>query len=242
LNQTANNIVLSRTAASLVPAETITLQFSGVINPSVLGSFYGRIQTFPTMDASGLPTDVGGDAMAITNSISVTTYVPPYLLFCTAVTIPNLNCNDANGNYIDFGNLSPFSTGSSESQMVVATNALNGYGIQVIGNSMTSGNNVISPLGVSDLATPGANQFGLNLVANTSPQVGNNAQGPGSGQPLPSYGLPNIFRFNSGDTLASSNTVSANKEYTISYIINIAHSQPPGYYATTLTYVALGNF
>ena len=126
--------------------------------------------------------------------------------------------------------------------MLVATNALNGYGIQVTGSSMTSGNNVITPLASNGSAVAGANQFGLNLVANNRPQVGGNAQGPGSGQPSLAYDSSNIFKYLSGDTLASSNSVSANKEYTVSYILNIAGNQPPGYYDTTLTYIAVGNF
>lgn len=237
----ANVLVLTRTA-SIVGAGTLSFNFANVTNPTAEGTFYARIQTFPTSDASGSPTDTGGIALDINSSIVVSTYVPPYLYFCIGVSISGMDCNNASGNYINFGNLTPVATSSSESQMLIATNARNGYSIQVNGSSLTSGNNVISPLSAASIATPGVDQFGLNLVANSQPAIGGNALGPGSGAPLSPYSQPNVFKFTNGDVVASSNTVSDLREYTISYIIDINSSQPPGYYATTLTYIGMGNF
>ncbi len=237
----ANTLILTRTP-SIVAAGTLSFNFANITNPTPEGTFYARIQTFPTTDASGSPTDYGGIALDINSSVAVSTYVPPYLYFCIGVSIAGMDCNNASGNYVTFGNLTPLATSSSASQMLVATNALNGYSIQVNGSSMTSGNNVIPPLSTASVARPGVDQFGLNLVANSQPAIGGNAQGPGTGSPLLPYAQPNTFKYTSGDLVASSGQASDLREYTISYIIDINSSQPPGYYATTLTYIGMGNF
>ena len=236
-----NTIILTRTP-TIVGAQALSFDLANVTNPSVIGTFYARVLTYPTIDASGSPTDIGGIALSTSLATVVSAYVPPYLYFCIGVLIAGMNCNNASGNYINFGSLTPLATSSSESQMLIATNALNGYSIQVNGSSLTSGNNVISSLAAGSIATPGVDQFGLNLVANSQPTIGGNALGPGTGSSLSPYSQPNLFKFTNGDVLASSSSASDLKEYTISYIIDINSSQPPGYYATTLTYIGMGNF
>ncbi|MGH7234195.1 MAG: hypothetical protein ACREF7_01995 [Candidatus Saccharimonadales bacterium] len=237
----SNTLVLTRTP-SIVSAGELSFNLAGITNPTTIGTFYARELTFPSSDASGSPTDTGGVALAINSSVLVTTYVPPYLYFCAGISISGFDCNNTGGNYLNFGNLTPAATSSSESQMLIATNAKNGYTIQANGNSMTSGNNVILPLSTASLAKPGTNQFGLNLVANSQPSIGGNVQGPGTGSPVLSYSQPNIFKYTNGDVVASSSVASDLREYTVSYIIDINSSQPPGYYATTLTYIGMGNF
>ena len=237
----SNTIVLSRAPVTEVSGY-VSFSFSNALNPSVAGPFYARLQTFATNNASGAATDTGGIALVVLNGYTISTKVLPYLLFCTGVVIANQNCADASGDYINFGDLSPQSTGTAESQLLIATNGQSGYSIQVTGNTMTSGNNVINPLSSDSVSIPGQSQFGLNLVANSSPSIGSNATGPGTGSPDSAYTKQNYFQYSNGSVLASSNQASNYKEYTISYILNIARDQPPGYYATTLTYIGIANF
>jgi hypothetical protein len=234
-------LVLSR-SPSLATAGPVTLDFTNIINPSTVGTFFGRIATYATSNASGSATDIGGIAMAITNSYTVSATVPPYLLLCVGVVIPNLNCAQAQGNLINFGNLTPYSTAAAQSQMVIATNAFNGYSIEVSGNTMTSGNNILPPLNSGQTSLPGTSQFGINLVANNRPAVGLNPLGAGTGYVTNAYAQPNIYKFSSGDIIAESNQVSSYKEYTISYILNIAKNQPPGVYTTTISYIGMAYF
>lgn len=237
----ANTIILSR-VPSVALAGPLSFTFSNVINPSYAGAFYGRLQTYATANASGTVLDNGGLALVLNNGYSITTTVPPYLLFCVGVSIANYNCAQANGNYINFGYLTPSLTSAAQSQLLVATNAQSGYTIQLSGSTLTSGNNIVPPLDSGGFSQPGQDQFGLNLVANSDPVVGLNAQGPGTGGPVGGYSSPNSFEFNNGSVIASSTNASDLKEYTISYIINISRDQPPGVYATTLTYIGIGNF
>ncbi len=236
-----NTIILTR-SPSVQVAGTMIFTFSNAINPSSQGTFYGRIQTFSSSNASGNPLDFGGLAMAILNSYSISTTVLPYLLFCAGASIPGYDCNQSSGNLINFGSLSPSFTATAQSELLVATNANNGYTIQVSGSSLTSGNYVVSSLASDSVAQPGEDQFGINLVANNLPAVGSGAQGPGIGNPAPGYGVSNEFQFQNGSIIAESNGPSDYKKYTVSYIVNISPRQEPGVYASTLTYVGVGNF
>ena len=237
----ANTLVLVRAPATAA-AGSVSYELTGVVNPDTVGSFYGRLQTFATGDAGGAENDSGGLALALTNAIQVSTEVPPYLLFCGAVTISAFDCGTVSGDYINFGNLTAGSTASASSQLLSATNAQAGFTISVYGQTMTSGNNTIAAINPQDVSRPGLAQFGLNLVKNVSPSVGSDPVGPGSAAPLATYNQADFFRFASSSAIASTPSVDDYKKLTVSYIINIPVGQPVGVYSTTLTYVCLANF
>jgi len=239
-NSTVNDIVLTRPSTS-VSAIPVSYAFSQVVNPSNDGSYYTRITTYPTTDASGTPTDIGGLAFAINKAINVSAEVPPYLLFCTGVTISGFDCSSASGNYIDFGQLTTDHTSAGVTQLLAATNAQSGYNIHLGGTTLTSGNNIITPLS-GQTSQPGQSQFGLNLRANTVPNVGQDVQGSGTGAVASGYNVSDHYRFNANDLLASSNTADDWRKYTVSYIVNINKDQPGGVYVATMTYVCLANF
>lgn len=237
-----NQLVLTRppTNASVGP---VSYHFTGAVNPSVPGTYYVRLQTFATPDASGPASDYGGIAIAVLNApISINAMVPPYLIFCTGVTISGLNCANAVGDFIDFGELLTSRAATGSSQMLIGTNAQSGYNITVSGTTLSSGVNSINALATADVSRPGVSQFGFNLRGNTTPANGSNPFGPGIAQPQPLYDSPNIYRFVSGDVIVS-NTVPDNlRQFTASYIVNRPVGQAPGIYVSTLTYIALATF
>jgi hypothetical protein len=238
---TSNKLIFSRTPDVAVSGY-MSISLSGVANPSSKGSYYARIQTFVSDDATGVYADKGGLAFAITESFNITTEVPPFLYFCVAKDIPGLSCALAIGNFIDLGELSSSAANTGYSQMLIATNANNGFAISVIGTPPTSGNDVISAMPILDSSQPGNNQFGINLTANVTPGVGQLPAGPGTSVPNVSYNTPNFFKFVSGDALVNSNTTSDYRKFTVSYIVNRQISQNPGIYNTAILYVALANF
>jgi len=126
--------------------------------------------------------------------------------------------------------------------MWVGTNALNGYSIDVLGTTMTSGNNIIPPLITPTQSAAGNQQFGINLRANTTPPVGADVQGPGTAQPTANYNLANKFSFKSGDAIVAAGHSSDWQRFTASYIVNVNAAQPPGVYSTTLTYICSAAF
>lgn len=239
---TANDVLLTRTATPGTTTPSF-YEFTGVVNPDAAGPYYGRILTYPTADGSGAPVDAGGIALDIEMSdFMIETYVPPYLLFCIGNTITGQDCSTANGNYVDFGELTSGRTASGQTQVVAATNAKFGFTVAVQGTTMASGTNVIPALASPDVSRQGVGQFGLNLRANTTPSAGQDPQGLGlSAVIAPSYNQPNFFAFTSGDVLVKATNPDMQK-YTVTYVINVAKGQSPGYYVSTLTYIALASF
>lgn len=237
---TANVLVLTRTP-STTPVGLAEFELSNILNPAA-GSYYARLETYASTDASGTHIDYGGLAFNIRGGLSVTTTVPPFLLFCAANTISPYSCASAQGNYVDFGELSARYTATAQSMILICTNAEYGYTISMQGTTMLSGINSIDALATPDVSRPGIGQFGMNIRANSTPNVGQDPAGPGTGTPVGMYNTPNQYVFRSGDVIASNGTTEDYRMYTMSYIVNVDSKQPPGVYVTTLTYIALASF
>ncbi|HEV7454957.1 MAG TPA: hypothetical protein VGO07_06895 [Candidatus Saccharimonadales bacterium] len=180
-------------------------------------------------------------ALYIHPSVDITAEVPPYLTFCLGENISGVDCSTATEPFSDMGNFSPNLTSAAQHQVVIATNAPDGYSMWATGTSMTSGGNVLVPM-TGGTSVKGTSQFGINLRANTIPVIGQNSAGPGVAAVTPNYAQPNHFRFNSGDMLATAPVPDDYRKYTISYVVNIPAGQPGGVYSATLTYVCLANF
>lgn len=236
-----NALILSRPVAAPVSPQPLTYDFADIVNPNYIGSFYVRITTHTSLDASDAEVDFGNVVFGTTLDITITTEVPPYLLFCVGLTIEGFNCGTAEGGVLNFGELSARQTRTATSQMLASTNAAFGYSVTMAGNTMTAGNNVIPAMngGPSVLGT---SQFGLNARANSSPAVGAEPFGPGLTMPAAQYNAPNNFRFKSGEIIASSGTTDDYRKLTVSYIVNRSVSQEPGRYVATISYICLANF
>ena len=239
---TQTEIILSRSPQPTT-AGPLIITLRGVGNPAATGSYYGRLELFADQLASTTALYAGGTAIAITQPVDVSTYVPPYLYFCAAINIQGLDCTNLVDYYYDFGEFNSRLTRYGHSQFITATNAGFGYNVTYHGTTMTSGNNIIDPIPTLDTSQIGRNQFGLNLRRNTAPSVGEEPTGYGPYPTIrPNYNQPNRFMFNSGDQLVSINQPSYFTKYTVAYIVNVNSSQAPGVYSTTMLYLALANF
>lgn len=239
-----NVIVINRSAVQPSTIQTSSFEFGNLTNPDTAGSFYVRLRTYDSTDGSisGTPVDTGGLASALEDRFDIEAYVPPFLTFCVGVTILANDCGTATGFQLNFGELSQTTTRTATSKFLAYTNAEFGYAITIIGTTMTSGNNVILPLTTQTPSQTGVRQFGLNLRANSQPNIGLEPTGPGTATVTNFYNIPNQYRFRSGDTVAVSLKPTDRKTFTSSYIVNIDDSQPKGIYSTTLTYVATATF
>lgn len=237
----ANTIVLSRAALPSAVGQ-VSYTFAGAVNPSANGTYFTRIQTFASTNATGAASDYGSIAFSVNNRLSISADVDPFLIFCAALTIPQLNCSNTVGDFIDFGELSTQRPAVGTSQVFTATNAKDGYNVTVAGTTLTSGNNIISQIVNRDVSRPGTAQFGMNLRANSSPSSGQEANGPGVGAPTTNYNLANFYQFNNADIVIAADKPDDARRYTISYIVNVPNSQASGVYVSTITYIALGSF
>jgi hypothetical protein len=237
---TANRLVISR-AAGLTSAIPVSYTFSNVTNHSApFYTVFVRVATFSSTDGTGSRVDSGAVAFATTSAISVSGFVPPYLTFCVGVVVA-LNCVNASGTSLDFGELSKTQPRFLTSQFSVATNDPGGYSTTLAGTTMTSGNNIIPGLAPPQTSQPGTSQFGMNLRANSNPAVGANPTGVGTGAISPNYNIPNQYFFNN-QVIASSPIPSDFNLFTVSYVVNVSDAQSPGVYSTTLTYIASAAF
>jgi len=79
-----------------------------------------------------------------------------------------------NGNNAALGTLTTAAASTATTGFSISSNASNGYVVQAIGNTLASGPNTIDAITVPATSSPGSKQFGMNLVYNTSPNVGAN--------------------------------------------------------------------
>lgn len=238
---TQNMLILTR-PAFLPTSGVSTYEIGSVVNPTVDGTYYIRLLTYTSVDGTGLPIQYGGIAISNNTPLVLSTEVPPYLYFCTGLEIVSYDCSSASGFFVDLGELSKTQAKTSSSQMVTATNAASGFSISVAGTTFTSGNNIVDAIINPTTSIPGSNQFGINLRDNSNPDVGADPVGPGLSTPKPDYNILNKFKFVAGDSIVSSPTPQDYRKFTVSYLINTSNALPPGYYATTLTYICLANF
>lgn len=238
-----NRILLSRPAVA-PGGERSSYVFEDIVNPSGSGkAFAMRIKTFASTDGSGPQVDFGSVRAQMTEGIIIETQVPPMLIFCLAQEVAD-NCLSTNEVYYsDLGELSPESTLTAQSQMAVGTNASAGFVITAHGTPLSAGTNVIDALEEPTLSQVGRNQFGINLVANTMPEIGSDPEGEWANAVASlEYGLPDRYKFVPGDVVAYSPNVSLMKKFTVSYIVNSSPSLRPGVYSTTVNFIAAGRF
>jgi len=242
-SSTANKLIIGRIPVLHV-AGTIQITFSGMRNPDIANhTYYVRMYAYGTNNGTGASTEDGGIAFTINNELAINSEVPPYLKFCVAATISVYDCSTAAGSFLDFGELSTTQPKAAQHQLVFATNAGYGLGITVTGATLTSGNNTIPALAGATASASGQSQFGFNLRANGSPNVGSDPVGPAVGVTVaPSYAIPNRFLFNSGDIIVTSTGATDNYKLTASYVVNISKQQKPGVYNTSILYICLANF
>src|SRR5665213_1083258 len=231
LDNSTNGVLLLNRNATTPNSQTNYYQFENITNPSYNGEYFARVRTFSTADTSGPDIEYGGFAMAIVPSLTVNTIVPPYISFCLAVSIPNLSCSVTSGDSLNLGDFQTYSSNSGSYQFLVASNSSTGYSVSVYGTTLTSGNYTIPALSNPSPPQYGVSQFGINLVANTQPNVGANPVGDTTSQPTTNYGLSNQFTFNNGDVVAIDTHNGIYTRYTNSVMVNISKSQPAGVYS-----------
>lgn len=144
-----------------------------------------------------------------------------------------------------FGTFSPTSAVTATSTFSVSDYTSYGYSVEIIGNTLSNSGNQITAMSTTDISRPGVNQFGINLVANTSPATfgANPNHGQfGVGSAAANYNTPNEFRYVSGETIATGPKSSGTTTYTISYLVNVNSLMPGGEYTANLALVCIATY
>lgn len=227
---TAGDLRIANSANATVSSGTQTVSFGSVVNPSAVNSsYFFRMTTYSTATWA-TAIDSGTVATSTAGQITVTASVDEALTFTLSTAT------------IALGTLTTATTGTGSHTMTASTNAGSGYSITYTGSTLTSGGNTITANASAAASTINSQQFGLNLMANTTPAIGSNVSGGGSGTAQTGYSTANQFKFLSGDTVAGSTGPTNTNVFTASYIANINGVTNPGAYTTVLNYVATANF
>lgn len=243
LSQTSNEIVLTRPPSDANEIAS-SYTFTGVVNSTDTSKSYAvRMADYNSTDASGQYVNLGSALTQVGNGPILETQVAPTLIFCVAQQVAQDCSSTSGGNFTDLGTLDATQPLLATSQMAVGTNASGGFAVTANGPTMEAGTNIINSLATPTVSAPGNSQFGINLVANTSPNVGSDPDGAFTNAIVaPGYDTPNEFKYVDGDLIATAPNVSLVRRYTVSYIVNVPPNLRAGVYTTTITYICSGRF
>ena len=263
-NGTSDVLLTNATGNTIVSGNAIRLTLTGFTNPTAPNvQYYVRIITCnDTTCTVGTASnfDTGGMALATTQTISVSANVQENLVFCTGISGTTCATLTSSGAAMSLApnpmSTSSYSTGTSA--MIAATNGSGGYTISYVTSNANTGactgnsgfcdvnSGRIGTDSASNLASVGnlasAEQFGLNLAANTYPSTFGSA---GSGATATTYNTANSFSFQSGTTPTTIATVgapSAQNNYLVSYFANVTASTKPGAYSVNVNYICTATF
>lgn len=217
-------------AATVAANDRLIISYTSAnsINPSTAASYAVAI--------TGTFGDTGEMTVNIltNDQVSVTAVVPQSLTFSISDNgIGFGNLLSASARYADGTGAGAGSEGEAHN-LIVGTNASNGYTMTLAGNTLTSGANTINAIGTTNTASAaGTEQFGLRMTATG-----------GSGTVSVPYAAAG-FAFDTAafpDQVATATGASSNTTYSARYIANITASTEAGSYTSTLTYVATANF
>lgn len=149
---------------------------------------------------------------------------------------------------IDIGALSVSAAKTTTATFSVKSYLTHGYTVVASGLPTSEAGATINPMAVAAASSVGTEQFGINLVANTSPATfgANPNQIPDStfsfGQVATGYNTTNVYKYNQGDIIAYSNSSTGETEFTIAYLYNIATTTPAGTYVLNQSITATATY
>ena len=240
--QTIKFVVLGVLLASLVPAIALAAQ-SASTNYQVNEVFFGSggelnacSTNYCSKQAAG-ETSVGNTSSPnFQAQAGFNTDRTPYIQFTVSNTSINL------------GTLTATATKTATATFTVKAYLAHGYTVINASDPPTNNSYTMSALSTPTASSVGTEQFGINLVANTSPVTfgANPAYIPDStfsfGQVSADYSTPDLYKYLKGDTIAYSTSSSSDTTYTISYIFNVSNVTPGGTYVLHHVLVATGTY
>ena len=267
-----NNMIITCTVGAITATPTVTVTVNNVTNPTNPNRNYALHVSSYTNTAASTPaypgTDFGAMALSTTSSMLVQANVQESLSFCAGTTPGgSSNCSTISGTTVNIGSgtdnvLSNANGTGAVSLLYLSTNAANsGYTVSYTTTSTTGGNfasgaNVFGNAASQTLAActsaSTVSCFGINLAVNTvtstpAGAIGTVPAGGAATTVTAGYATADSFKFVPGTTSQNILTETSagpttQTTATISYVAQAGPTTPPGAYATTFNYVAVGTF
>jgi hypothetical protein len=153
-----------------------------------------------------------------------------------------------NASNLDLGVLSTSTTKTGTATFSVKAYLASGYQVVTVSDPPKNAAHIMNGMASTAASVVGTEQFGINLVANTSPATlgANPVQVPSStysfGTAAAGYNTPNQYKYVKGSVIAQALSSSGETDYTISYIMNISNVTAGGAYAMSHDLVATATF
>jgi len=153
-----------------------------------------------------------------------------------------------NGASNNLGTLTAGTTVTSTATFSVKSYLAGGYIVLNASDPPKNGGHTMTALASPTASNSSAEQFGINLVANTSPSTfgATPVQVPSGsfsfGAAATGYNTANLYKYVKGDTIAQSTKSSGETDYTMSYIFNTTSVTPGGTYTMDHVLVATSTF
>lgn len=200
-----------------------------ITNPASANSY--------SIDVAGLFGDTGSATVNVItdDSVDIAATVAQSLTFSISDTAIGFGALSSGGARFATGDATGSGSEVGAHDLVVGTNATNGYSLTASGTTLTAGGGAtITAIGGTAAASSvGTEQFGMRFTA-----------AGGSGTVSAPYASAN-FAFDTAafpDQIASATGASSNTTYSARYLANIAANTDAGAYSATITYVATANF
>lgn len=151
------------------------------------------------------------------------------------------------GGASNLGMLSTENTATATIEIKIRNYLTGGYQLLIIGEAPQYNNHKLATPAEPTVSKPGTEQFGMNIVKNTTPNVGKDpVQDPADegifGEPDEAYATANMFMYKSGDVFARSVQNTGGTDYTVSMIVNISNVTPSGHYSSDFAAVIIPAF
>jgi hypothetical protein len=217
-------------AGIMGPNDRVIITYSDVnsVNPSTPGSY--------TVSISGGFGDVGDMTNVIlsNNQVNIDAVVAQALTFTISTTTISFGTLSSAAARFASSTAAGSATEVEAHNIVVGTNAANGYTVTASGTTLTYASSTINPIGSSNTASAvGTEQFGLR--ASSTGGIGTvSAPYAAAGFAYATSSFPSV--------LATATGASANTTYSLRYLANISANTEAGVYTAAVRYIATANF
>lgn len=153
-----------------------------------------------------------------------------------------------NNTTVDLGVVAIDSASTGSASFTVKAYLSGGYVVATVSDPPQNGSYTLTNMATATTSSPGTEQFGINLRANTSPtNIGADpVQLPDAsfsfGQVATGYNTPNQYKYVKNDVIAYSDKSSGITEFTMTYLMNINNTTPAGLYAMQHNLVATATY
>jgi len=270
-SSTVGQITLLKPSGDYAPSSSMsTVTIDNYTNPTVVGTYYFRVTTYSqTSMLNSSELDFGAEAVSTARVLTSVVTQKGTLVFRVANQVDS-DCGgqtdiiDPTDSSSDFVTLAPNpakldASSIGTAQFCVAENANYGYTVTyrdfALGGAEKGFNNGIHEFDTGGAngtvsqftTTPGTEQFGFNLRANTIPTFGANPDVSGALSDLTNsdYSTQNRYSYDdSGSSvmLVSRGGVVTSARYTMAFVASIAKTTPGGTYMAHQVLTCTANF